>query len=422
VFLLQWTFLAVVAGIVGASVLELFNRLVETMRAFLVTTGVPAPVFAAGGALVVGGVIYRISRDAAGEGIPSYLYALQHSRGPLPVLATVMKFPAAVITLGTFGSGGVVGPVGRVVVGLLSLVGASVPGTEMSDERSRTAAICGLAATVAAVFHAPVGGGIFAVEVIQRANMRYRDLFPAVLAGAVSVWFARFVGWSPLISVHEPVIAMDLRVVPWTLAFAVVVGLLAGAFTRGYALTVRLFRRDQGRVVAKVLFGMVAAALLGSIVNPDLVGTAAELTNALANGDLELLTGALDPSFPLAGAALIMLLVRMALSYLTTGSGMSAGLTAPAIQIGMLAGLAAAQLVAPLADPSLRAGFLVVGFSGMLAGAMNVPIAAAMLGMEVFGRSVGIPAAIAAIVAFQMNRHTTIYDYALAGSGHLDES
>ncbi|MFW6259993.1 MAG: hypothetical protein ACOC6J_00270 [Spirochaetota bacterium] len=34
----------------------------------------------------------------------------------------------------------------------------------------------------------------------------------------------------------------------------------------------------------------------------------------------------------------MMLFVRKAASYLITGSGMGAGLTAPAIQLGMLAG------------------------------------------------------------------------------------
>jgi H+/Cl- antiporter ClcA len=167
---------------------------------------------------------------------------------------------------------------------------------------------------------------------------------------------------------------------------------------------------------------MAAAALLVSSVNPAFLGTASRVTNALANGEFDLLRGAMGSGVSIAVAALIMLLVRAAGTYLTTGSGMSAGLTAPAIQVGMLAAILVSRVASPLADPLLLSGFLVVGFSGMLAGAMNVPIAAAVLGMEVFGAGLGMPAAIASIAAFQMNRHATIYDYALAGSGHLDEA
>ncbi len=131
-------------------------------------------------ALIVGGVVYRFSPDAAGEGIPSYLYALNRGRARFPLRVTLMKFPAAVFTLIGFGSGGVVGPVGRVSAGLVSLIGSRYGDEHLREERSHTAAVCGMAATL---FHAPIGGGIFAVEIVQRANMRYRDLFPAVLVG-----------------------------------------------------------------------------------------------------------------------------------------------------------------------------------------------------------------------------------------------
>jgi len=421
-FLGQWTLIAALAGLVGASTLELFRWLVTVTETFLVSTRVPIPISAAVAGLVVGAGVYRFAPDAAGEGIPSYLHALHHQRAHFPLRVTLMKFPAGILSLAAFGSGGVVGPVGRVVAGLLSAIMPSRGGSEIRDERARTAAICGLAAIVAALFHAPVGGGIFAVEIIQRANMRYRDLFPSILAGTVSVWFSRFAGWSPLITVVHRTSSVELGVLPWVAVFAVLVGLLGGGFVQGYGLAVRVFRRNHGRAVGKVVFGMAAAALLVSSVNPAFLGTASRVTNALANGEFDLLRGAMGSGVSIAVAALIMLLVRAAGTYLTTGSGMSAGLTAPAIQVGMLAAVLVSRVAGPLADPLLLSGLLVVGFSGMLAGAMNVPIAAAVLGMEVFGAGLGMPAAIASIVAFQMNRHATIYDFALAGSGHLDEA
>ena len=421
-YLLWWIALGGVTGVVGACVLALFTWIVDAGQRLLLVTGVPVPLAAIVAALIVGGVVYRVSPDAAGEGIPSYLYALNRGRARFPLRATLMKFPAAVFTLIGFGSGGVVGPVGRVTSGLVSLIGSRYGDERLREERSHTAAVCGMAATLAALFHAPIGGGIFAVEIVQRANMRYRDLFPAVLAGAVSVAFSRLMGWGPLIEITDQPAVIELGFLPWTIGFSLVVGLLGSVYVRGYGLAVKIFRRDQGRVVLKVVVGMAAASLLVWLVNPALLGTAAELTGALSNGEPGLLYGAFAATTPLALVAVVMLFVRMASSYLTTGSGMSAGLTAPAIQLGMLAAIAAARFVQVVAGQDLTGAFLAVGFAGMLAGSMNVPIAAAVLAVEVFGTGLGTPAIFASVIAFQMNRHSTIYDFALAGSGHMDEA
>ncbi len=193
-------------------------------------------------------------------------------------------------------------------------------------------------------------------------------------------------GWGPLIEVtHQPAI-IELGFLPWTIGFSLIVGLLGSVYVRGYGLAVKVFRRDQGRVVLKVVVGMAAASLLVWLVNPALLGTAAELTGALSNGEPELLYGAFAATTPLA-----------------------------------LVAIAAARFVQVVAGQDLAGAFPAVGFAGMLAGSMNVPIAAAVLAVEVFGTGLGTPAIFASVIGFQMNRHSTIYDFALAGSGHMDE-
>jgi len=57
------------------------------------------------------------------------------------------------------------------------------------------------------------------------------------------------------------------------------------------------------------------------------------------------------------------------------------------------------------------------GFAGLLASVMNIPLAAAVMTTEIFGLQYSFPAGLAAIVAFQVTRAKTIYDYALAGAG-----
>ena len=53
------------------------------------------------------------------------------------------------------------------------------------------------------------------------------------------------------------------------------------------------------------------------------------------------------------------------------------------------------------------------GLAGLIASSLNVPLAAAIIVSEVFGSHLGFPAAIAAILGFQANRHHTVYDVTL---------
>jgi chloride channel protein, CIC family len=421
-YLLRWTGIAVVAGTLGAGTLQLFRWLLSMGQDVLVATAIPLPVWTLLAALFVGGILYRISPDAAGEGVPSYLYSLTRNEARFQLRATLFKFPSALITLAAFGSGGIVGPVGRTVAGILSALAERLKGRLLSDEDRRTAAICGMAATVGALFHAPIGGGLFAVEIIQKQNMAYRDIFPAILSSALAMWFSAAMGWAPLFLVPSPAGPISVGLVASIIVFSFVIGVVGGGYTSLYTLTVRVFRRDQGRVLLKVAIGATAGAVIVWLVNPQLAGTAAPIFEAVFSGRLDAIYGSLPRALPLVIVSLVMLVTRAVTSCLTIGSGMSAGLMGPAALIGVLAAHAAAMLVGVQPGTVDYFALLAAGFSGILASVMNVPIAAAIMAVEVFGLSYSFPAAMAAVIGFQVNRHQTIYDFALVGSGHGDDS
>lgn len=427
-----WMAYGVLAGPVGAALVfgaratiaQLNGAVAAVARAL--PPQIAMPLAALLGAILVFALIYRWVPEAAGEGIPSYLAAMRaESRFPWHV--TVLKYLAAVVTLGLYGNGGIVGPTGRVSAGVMSLLAVGRRDPALRSERRHVAALCGMAAAVGAVFHAPIGGGIFAVEIIQRANMRYRDLFPAVIASSVAVMVSDAAGWPAIIrlgdgrpGVLEALADSGAVAGAWLasgvtlLLFALVVALLSGLFVQGYAGAVRLFRRGHGAVAIKVAVGTSTGALIVAMVSPDLGGLAAEATNALAHGILPASAGWF--SLPLVWLALAMMGARAAAAYLTVGSGMNAGLVGPAIQVGMIAAIGAAAALGESLGNAILPALLVIGFSGMLAGTMNVPIAAAILGIEIFGHTFGVAAAVASVIAFQLNRGTMIYDVWLTAS------
>lgn len=402
--LLRWTIIALVAGLVGSVAVVCFRWLLAT--SFDAVRGFPVPPPLVGiAAALVAGLLYRISPGAAGEGIPSYLRVVSRAHGRFSRRATVLKLPAAFVTLVGYGSGGLVGPLGRACAGVLAAV----------FRDSRTAALCGMSAAVGAIFSAPIGGGLFAVEIVQKANMRYSDLFPAILASTISVWVASLLGWEPVIPAGAVATSLPPEIFPMVLLVAVVAALLGGGFTKAYAFAVTTFRRERGTVFPKLLVGMALSVTLVWLVNPALFGPALAVIEGIVDGTYDSLYGVVPRSVPVLLAIIVMVVVRVTASCLTIGSGMSAGIVAPVALVGMLAGVAVAVSFNVEPGSVSYVGLVAGGFAGMMASAMNVPIAAAVLAVEVFGLAYSVPAGLAAVIGFQINRHRTIYE--LAGAG-----
>ena len=59
---------------------------------------------------------------------------------------------------------------------------------------------------------------------------------------------------------------------------------------------------------------------------------------------------------------------------------------------------------------------MAAGFAGMLASTVNVPLAAAVWAVEVFGLSYSFPAGLSAIIGFQMMRSSFLYDSGSKGN------
>jgi CIC family chloride channel protein len=373
------------------------------------TSVLPPPLWAAAGSLLTVQLIYRIAPLSSGEGIPAYIRCVRNEQGRLPIKATFSKFFAAMMTIGTFGIGGIVGPLGRVAAGILSWISIGIHGGTATEE-SRTAATCGMAAVVGAVFHSSIGGGLFAVEIIQRSSMNYRDLFPAILASSGAVFLARALGYAPFYPLPGVDVFMGPFGVPLVIAIGTAGGIAGMLFNKGYELVSRRIRMN-GMLGGKSGTVLIMASSVGAawLVQPALLGTSRDLIRQLFFSPGEI-TLAFAPALPLAATALVLLFLKSLGTSLTVGTGMSAGFVGPVVIVGMLLGASFCDLLGiPLLSPLYYAA-LAAGFASLLASVMNVPIAAAVIVMEIFGLHYGLPAALASIIGFQLNRSRTVYD------------
>lgn len=425
-FLLRWTIQALVAGSLGALVVRAFFVSVSYLAQLWARIGASPLLVAGGAAVIVGTVVYGLAPGAAGEGIPAYLASVRSHRKNLSLRDSIHKFPAAVITLGCYGSGGAVGPMGRVVAGLSQWItvglGRVLPRLFADHAQHhahyhapKTAAVSGMAAAVAAIFGAPVAGAVFAVEVIQTDQLRYHQLFPAALAAGISVFVSQILGWEPLVRVAAPPYTVE----PALLVPLLVIGILSGVMGIGYTALYRFVANVMGRDlrrrrVLRLLVGMLGSGLLGLSVSPVLFGTGDALYAILLTDRLQELS---FEAFPALTSPVLLLLAlilgKIVGNCLTTGSGMSAGFTGPAALAG-LAGGAMVAILLGLAPGSVAYTVLVAaGFSGMIASTMNTPLAGAILTVELFGTGYGLPGALSAMIAFQVARYSTIYEVAL---------
>jgi chloride channel protein, CIC family len=255
----------------------------------------------------------------------------------------------------------------------------------LSDEQRRLIVAIGAGAGMAAVYSVPLGGALFALEVLRGA-LALRLVVPALAAALIATTTASFiVPNAPLYSVPLYPISPDVYL--WTVIASPFFGLWSVVFVRAIAWAYRVRPSDWRRFIAPPL----VFALIGllSIVFPELLGN--------GQGVAQLLF--LHPLEPVALAVLVF--VRPMATVASVASGAPGGLFTPSLAAGALAGAGLGQLwlwVHPGGDIGL---FALLGAGAMLAASSQGPISSLVLMMELTGqaRAFALPMITAIVIA-----------------------
>jgi CIC family chloride channel protein len=242
---------------------------------------------------------------------------------------------------------------------------------KLSDEQRRLIVSIGAGAGMAAVYSVPLGGALFALEVLRGA-LALRLVIPALAAALIATTTASFiVPNAPLYSVPAYPISPDVYL--WTIIASPIIGLWSVAFVRAIAWAYSVRPSGWGRFLAPPLvLGLVG---LISVVFPEVLGN--------GQGVAQLLF--LHPLEPVALAALV--LVRPLATVGAVASGAPGGLFTPSLAAGALAGAALGELwlcVHPGGDIGLYA---LLGAGAMLAASTQGPISSLVLMMELTGHA-----------------------------------
>jgi len=302
--------------------------------------------------------------------------------GRLPALRSLGSAVLSVVVVGmgvSLGREGAPKQAGAVIANAASDRG------RLSDDERRLLVACGAGAGLAAAYGVPLGGALFALEVL-RGGLALRFVLPALLASLIATGVAwLFLPDAPTYAI--PAYAGSLGSAAWVLLAGPVAGLVAVLYVRAVAWADRHRPKGGLGVAAPVL----ALGLLGavSIPFPQLLGNGRDVAELA-------FTGQVTPLLLLA-----LLLLKPAATLLCLGSGAPGGLFTPSLALGALLGGVLGypwSLLWPGVPPGL---FAVLGAAAVLAATTQGPISTVVLMVELTGhaRSFILPLLLMVVVA-----------------------
>jgi CIC family chloride channel protein len=368
-------------------------------------------VLPACGALLGSWVVVSLMKEPAGHGVPEVVRAVCRKGGRMRPRSIVSRWLGSLLHVGAGGSAGLEGP----IVHSGAAVGATIAEYAHLDERRRAILVaCGVAAGIAGIFHAPLTGLAFAMEIVL-AEVSALSLLPVVLAAAVAAALAQALHGDSAIFAAPLELSVSSTDLLLCLGLGLACGLGAVLLTRGVGWMDRLGQRlNLGRLGAPALFG-VFVGLIGFFV-PKALGDGYSLIHEVIAGDLS------AGPFLLAG----LFAAKLLASSISLGSGAPGGVFAPSLVLGALTGALFHRVIEPWipGDQLASVGsFALAGMGGMVAGTLQAPLTGILLVMEVtggYGASLALMATtVTSLLVARRFERWSIYMRVLAEAGDL---
>ncbi len=354
------------------------------------------------------------------------ILALNRRKTRIPFREVFNHIISSALSVGFGGSAGLEAP--SVLTG--AAIGANTSGFFGLERRARLLMTgCGAAAAISAIFGSPVGGVLFAVEVLM-PQFSVGALVPMLISSAVALVVSRtfFPHEQVLFVTNEP---WRSEAIPFYFLCAVCCAVIGVMVIRCvYKLSAVLKQRLTGAYKRLFAGGFILCCLLALF--PVLKGQGYRFIAALFDGNTALLTNS-APFFAAFPAPVILgimvaaaILLKAAASALTVESGGDGGIFAPVMFIGAFTGFAFARLVNMSGVMSLQElNFVVVGMCGVFSAVLQAPLTGVFLIADVTDSYILlVPLMIVSAVSWVAARYfepNSIYRKALAESGLLSE-
>jgi CIC family chloride channel protein len=371
------------------------------------------------GAVVVTFIVTTFAPEARGHGVPEVMDAIYYKSGIIRPIVAVVKSIASAVAIGSGAAVGREGPIIQIGSALGSTLGQVVP--MRSGERIILVA-AGAGAGIAATFNTPIGGVMFAIELMM-PEVSVRTFLPVAVATGTATFIGRYF-FGPQPAFHVPVLApmgvdaLSALTLCLYAVLGVIVGVAAAAFVRGLHVFEDVFDKIKNpytrHIIGMLLVGILMYALLKSFGHYYVEGVGYATVQAILLGQVSA-----------AGLLVMLFACKMLATSLSLGSGSSGGIFSPSLYMGATIGGAFAALLSmlhlpmPIDVPS----FAMVGMGAMVGGGTGAVMTAVTMIFEMT-RDYGIVLPMIIAVAFSVGTRRmlsleNIYTLKLFRRGHV---
>lgn len=376
-----------------------------------------APVI---GSLAVTWLVQTFAPEARGHGVPEVMDAIHYGGGRIRPVVAAIKSLASAISIGSGGSVGREGP----IIQIGSAFGSTLGQIFAIPQRQRITLIAaGAGAGIAATFNAPLGGVLFAVELLL-VSINARTMLPVTLATVVASYIGRaLLGDTPAFE-FVPLTINDFHLTnPWMLTLFLPLGLVMGLAATLMVRSIYWFEDGFDMLpIGPYLRHMLGMLGVGVMIYLLMRTTGHYYVQGVGYATImDVVRGVLTSP----GLLLALLGLKLLATCLTLGSGGSGGVFSPALFTGACLGAACGHGCQMLL-PDLKIDVVTFALAGMAAmvGASTgaVLTAVVMLQEMTYDNNVILPVLVTTIVAAAVRKlisPESIYTLKLIRRGHV---
>lgn len=331
------------------------------------------------GAVAVIFLVKNFAPEAKGHGVPEVMGAIYQKKGKIRPIVAAIKSIASAISIGTGGSVGREGPIIQIGASAGSTVGQIL---KLPTWQVITLVAAGASSGIAATFNTPIGGILFAVELMIH-EVSARTLIPITLATVTATQIGRLAfGDHPSFTIHMAQDAFKLTMPTMFFAYlglGIIIGFVSYLFIKVLYFSEDFFEKliphnEYFRhIIGMLILGIIMFIMLQNYGQYFIQGVGYETIQNIL----------LEKPFPLY-LLLLLFFLKLVATSLTLGSGASGGVFSPGLFMGATIGAFYGLFLKALFPefPIVPTNFAIAAMAAVIGGTTGAPLAAILMIFE----------------------------------------
>jgi CIC family chloride channel protein len=372
------------------------------------------------GAWGVAFLVKNFAPEAKGSGMPEVIDSIYYHKAAIRPVVAWTKAGAAALSIGSGASVGREGPIAQIGSAVGSAAGRLF---ELPLWQRVTLIAAGTGGGIAATFNTPIGGILFAVELMLH-ELSAKTLVPLAVATAVATYIGRLFFGDRLSFVLPAFQAPHFtRDDPFALLYFVALGLIIGGASALFIKAVYGFedffnQKIKGSYYRRHMLGMFVVGVLLYVFQRTTGHYYIEGVGYATIQDM------VSGGFPGMGILVALFACKLFVTAVALGSGASGGIFSPAMFLGAAVGGAYGIILHHLLPGLLPspASFVVAGMAGVAGASTGAALAAVVMIFEMtFNSTIIVPMIITVAISYAVRKmlsKESIYTLKIARKGH----